>query len=231
MALKKCKECGEDVSTKAEACPKCGAKIKKKTSAFTWLVLFLIIFIVYVANQGTTPTSSTKSSASLDNSNTNINATPKTPSWTTHTSKDKMTGKFSAYATSPRVEPTKRMSFPYGDVTSWIGVGCNSEDEWVYFGFNKTPNISNDDTKDGFNLITTRVKWNSNVETVELTQSWGADYIHFRNDRSAISKIAASNTVLLELDWHGQSGVYFEYSLKGSSKAISKIRSQCKSRG
>lgn len=28
MALIKCKECGNEISTKAEACPKCGAKIK-----------------------------------------------------------------------------------------------------------------------------------------------------------------------------------------------------------
>ncbi|WP_394854470.1 zinc-ribbon domain-containing protein [Shewanella xiamenensis] len=26
MALVKCKECGEQVSTKAKSCPKCGAK-------------------------------------------------------------------------------------------------------------------------------------------------------------------------------------------------------------
>lgn len=32
MALKKCKECGTAVSSTAEACPKCGAVLKKKTS-------------------------------------------------------------------------------------------------------------------------------------------------------------------------------------------------------
>ncbi len=34
MAIKKCKECGSDVSTTADACPKCGAKVKK-TSILT----------------------------------------------------------------------------------------------------------------------------------------------------------------------------------------------------
>ncbi|MFK5895068.1 MAG: zinc ribbon domain-containing protein [Pseudomonadota bacterium] len=52
MAMTKCDECGVDVSTKAESCPKCGApispkknvvvKTKKKTSVVTWLVTILI---------------------------------------------------------------------------------------------------------------------------------------------------------------------------------------------
>lgn len=31
MALKKCKECGNQVSTKADACPNCGARLKGKS--------------------------------------------------------------------------------------------------------------------------------------------------------------------------------------------------------
>jgi hypothetical protein len=46
MALIKCKECGEKVSSKAKACPKCGAKPKKKTSFLTWFVLVLFLLIV-----------------------------------------------------------------------------------------------------------------------------------------------------------------------------------------
>ena len=50
MAMTKCKECGADVSTQAESCPKCGAPIspkkpvkeKKKTSFLTWLIVIII---------------------------------------------------------------------------------------------------------------------------------------------------------------------------------------------
>jgi len=50
MSMIKCKECGTDVSSKAESCPKCGApispkksvKVKKKTSLLTWLIVVLI---------------------------------------------------------------------------------------------------------------------------------------------------------------------------------------------
>lgn len=46
MALKQCKECGEQVSTKAMSCPHCGAVLKRKTGCFTWLVaIFFILFM------------------------------------------------------------------------------------------------------------------------------------------------------------------------------------------
>lgn len=43
MALSKCKECGNEISTKAEACPKCGAKIKSKSIGCGGALLVLII--------------------------------------------------------------------------------------------------------------------------------------------------------------------------------------------
>ena len=41
MAMTQCKECGKEISTKAAACPHCGAKAKR-TSALTWFVAGLI---------------------------------------------------------------------------------------------------------------------------------------------------------------------------------------------
>lgn len=230
MALVKCKECGAEVSTKANACPKCGAKAPKKTSLFTWLVLIFIIFIVYAVNQNTTsPNRSKLSSVSSSAQKSEIvkKVVPPKPSWVTSTSTDKMTGEFSAYAHSPTAYPSAKMEFPYHDVNSWMGVGCDAKNEWVYFGFNSAPNLANDKTEDGYNLIRTRIKWNDNVENVSLTQDWGAKFIHFRNDASAISKISASSTALLELQWHGNQPTYFKYSLNGSSKAIAEIRAKC----
>ncbi len=46
MALCKCKECGNKVSTKAKTCPSCGAPIKKRTSVLTGC-LAIIIFGVF----------------------------------------------------------------------------------------------------------------------------------------------------------------------------------------
>lgn len=47
MALIKCKECGEKISTKAKSCPNCGAIPPRKTSIVTWAALVLILFGLY----------------------------------------------------------------------------------------------------------------------------------------------------------------------------------------
>lgn len=66
MALTKCKECGKEVSTKAESCPQCGAVIKKKTGCLGYvggglLVLFtigMISSLINVGSQRSKPTTS-----------------------------------------------------------------------------------------------------------------------------------------------------------------------------
>lgn len=42
MSMTKCRECGNEISTKANACPKCGARAKR-TSFTTRVVLFVIV--------------------------------------------------------------------------------------------------------------------------------------------------------------------------------------------
>ncbi len=46
MALKKCKDCGEQVSTSATACPKCGAPIKKRISGCAAILVIGLVLIV-----------------------------------------------------------------------------------------------------------------------------------------------------------------------------------------
>jgi len=57
MALVKCKECGQEISRKADKCPKCGAPAKKKTSLFTWIVTIVlgVWLIGFLASRGTSP--------------------------------------------------------------------------------------------------------------------------------------------------------------------------------
>ncbi|QDJ91878.1 FmdB family zinc ribbon protein [Acinetobacter haemolyticus] len=44
MALKPCKECGNQVSDKADKCPNCGVKIKKPMSLLVFLGILFLIF-------------------------------------------------------------------------------------------------------------------------------------------------------------------------------------------
>lgn len=148
--------------------------------------------------------------------------------WRVSSSTDEMTGETQNYAISDAVSTTRPMGFPYKDTKSWIGVGCDGKSEWVFIGFNKAPNISGDKNQNGWSLINTRFKWDNNIQNVNLSQTWGAKFIHFRgNDAPVIRKIQSSKKGLLELNWHGEGSVYFPYSFSGSSKAISTIRQKC----
>ncbi len=61
MAITKCKECGGELSTKADACPKCGAKQKRPSGCFK-IILFL--FLAFVALAVIAPFIGDKSSSS-----------------------------------------------------------------------------------------------------------------------------------------------------------------------
>ncbi|MGM0609406.1 MAG: hypothetical protein ACQESP_13440 [Candidatus Muiribacteriota bacterium] len=144
--------------------------------------------------------------------------------WTTSSSEDEMTGEKSWYAISPEVSPTEEMGFPYNGTKAFLVVGTDGDSEWAYIGFSTEPNISDDETEDGYSVIKTRVKWDDEVNTMTFTQKWGSKFIHFKNTDLAISKIENSNSVLIEISWYGEGEVYFRFPLDGSSDAINKIR-------
>lgn len=235
MALVKCKECGEKVSTKAKNCPKCGAKAPKKTSPVTWAVLGLIVFGVYVSSQTPSTNSTSAGSESYSEATSSgtevpdkVEETTPQPRWQSVESEDEMTGEKSAYAVSPRSSSNRAMDFPYQGTESWIGFGCNNKDEWVYLGFSEAPNLNDTETQDGYNVINARVRWDDSVIQETFTQDWSDPFLNFRNDNQAIQRIAGGNNVLVELDWHGQKrSVIFPFTLRGSSSAISEARQTC----
>lgn len=66
VALVKCKECGGQVSTKAEACPACGAKQKKPVGCLGWafvILVFIPLMIAMFAGEGSKPTAKSGSQA------------------------------------------------------------------------------------------------------------------------------------------------------------------------
>ncbi len=73
MALIKCKECGEKVSNKADACPKCGAPFRLRVKGPSGCMMLIIVFVSIIA------LIIFLSKMSVDSS-TNQNATPRTSS-------------------------------------------------------------------------------------------------------------------------------------------------------
>ncbi|MCA0201326.1 MAG: zinc ribbon domain-containing protein [Proteobacteria bacterium] len=231
MALVKCKECGEQVSTSAQSCPKCGAKPPKRTPIIVPAILIIVVLAAVFgtnrdpAPEASLPTETAEASASASPSPTPPPALK--PNWVTSTSVDKMTGRREVYATSITIPPTEQMAFPYGDVKAWLGIGCNGKDEWAYIGFSDSPNLTNTDTKDGYNTLSARIKWNDSVENVPLSQEWGSAFLHFGDYDQAIQKISGATSALLELKWYGQNNTYFDFPMVGSAAAIADMRKQC----
>ena len=64
MALRKCKECGEQVSTKANKCPHCGSPLRPKTSGCAWAFLIGCVIWVGVAIFGSLDTSPSRTQSS-----------------------------------------------------------------------------------------------------------------------------------------------------------------------
>jgi hypothetical protein len=148
--------------------------------------------------------------------------------WDVTNSIDEMTGKVSSYCFSQITSPTKSMDFPYSDTQAWLGIGCDGDSEWVYIKFTNAPNLLDTETKDGYNDISTRIKWDDDLTNERFFQTWGAKFIHFKNDEIAIQNITKSGTLLVELNWHGSGKTYFKFNLAGSSAAIAKMRANCK---
>lgn len=158
-----------------------------------------------------------------------INANAANEKWGIQTSKDEMTGEASVYVSSANVAATRALEFPYHGLKSWIGAGCKTGGKgfWVYIGFNIAPNLNDTETEDGYNAISTRIKWDDDIKFMNFTQDWGAKFIHFRDDATAIEKIKKSKNVLFELNWHGQGRVYFKYSLDGAARVIKQAEKSC----
>jgi len=232
MAIVKCKECGKNLSNKAASCPHCGAKMPRKTSLLTWLVLAFILYGVYIFSKDTENVSqaadSSGSSSTTVSDKPKVNPSVKLPQWTNTDSTDEMSGKRSAYTLSPTITPNRPMEFPYSNVDSWLVVGCTKSSEWAYVGFSRAPNLVDTENGDGYNVIKARVKWGESLDRETFTQKWSAKSIHFDNYETAIQKISASGGMMLELKWHGQGAVHFSYPLDGASKAIGEMRAACR---
>lgn len=62
MSMKVCKDCGTEVSKRAQACPKCGRKLKKSSLRIVLGIIVLIIGISIMAGSGNNTTSTNNSS-------------------------------------------------------------------------------------------------------------------------------------------------------------------------
>jgi len=144
---------------------------------------------------------------------------------------DEMTGEQSFGAYSDETGPTRAMEWPYHDVTARIYFSCdagrNNEAAWIRFSSN--PNLVDTDTQSGYDVITTRIRWDDKPpESATLTQQWSSEDVSFMYDGWAIGRIEASGAMLLELHWYDSGRVFFRFDLTGSAEALNEARARCR---
>ena len=67
MAMKKCKECGTEISSSAKVCPNCGKKQKLSGCLIAIIIIVLLIIIIAISgNNNSSPTSTSSSESSTN---------------------------------------------------------------------------------------------------------------------------------------------------------------------
>jgi hypothetical protein len=123
MALTKCKECGNQISQKAESCPNCGAPVKRQSigCASAIGVILLLVFAGSMLRESLAPSPSTKESSAPTKSNPITEAPTKTEisqpkepksDWYYDSRIDKMSEKKTSYAILTSEDSTY-FDFPY----------------------------------------------------------------------------------------------------------------------
>jgi len=145
--------------------------------------------------------------------------------WTITKEVDKMTGEASYCITSKSVSPLRPMHFPYRNVTANLVVEFDGNLKWIYLAFNTVPNLVGGELRDGYNEIGIRVRFDDSIEGITISHDWGSHFLYCEFPDFLLPKLVHSKTVLIELPWHGQGDVYFEFNLRGLSRAIKRLNS------
>jgi len=160
--------------------------------------------------------------------------------WKYLKNEDKMTGEKSFFVIGEPVDPLSKMDFPYAHTTSRIGFRCADKSQSISFIFNVTPNLSRAKTKDGYSQVTVAIKVDDTPYLVYLKQQFGSKFLlvtkrKYKSDGyevidnvdSFINTISKSKKILMQIGWHGNGGVYFEYNTNGLKENIEKMQKEC----
>ena len=119
------------------------------------------------------------------------------------------------------------MDSPYADVYSQAAVVCSGGSYWSYFYFSMEPNLKPNRYVDGRDVYSSKIKWDNELTSIGLNKRSGEKFLYVNNEKSFIKNVRNKNNFMLKLDWYGNLGTIFKYSLKGSSKAIKNLEEKC----
>lgn len=213
MALKPCKECGSQVSDKAESCPQCGAKVKKKVPKWIVWVVFIFVFVGIV---GSCQNSSDKGSSEPSvKSNNNQVSEPKS-NWISNSSTDEMRGTKSQTTYTSSINKVN-FEFPYsGGSNLNLMVRNNAGQKDVIITISKGQFLCGmiDGCEVNFKFD------NHPVQSITMVESdsHDSDILFIKYPKTAnnvIKKLKASQKLIIEPKFYQEGSKQFIFELSG----------------
>lgn len=212
MALTKCKECGAEISTKALACPKCGAKIVKTSGCAKFALALIVLFVAigFFASQR-----APRSVPSGDQSNKGIGGSEVSASagWRYRTLPDKINNKVSVFQ---ELESRNSIDygFPYGTQKMQLTVRkAPSDGTSVYVSLQKGQLIC--DISRGCNV---KVRFDD-APAVTFTGRAPADYssdtLFLTPAERFIGDLKKSKAAVIEVVFYQHGAVQYEFNTEG----------------
>ncbi|MCO1336215.1 hypothetical protein MO867_17940 [Microbulbifer sp. OS29] len=217
MAMVKCKECGESVSTKAKMCPGCGAPAPKKGIGI--IGLLAVGFVGYIAYQAGGPLADYAERVEVERSQggysqSKAQIAPKPPAWYFGEFSDEMTGEVTKVARLHSVNTTQfdwPYSLPKGSTLSLV---IRKTGKWqdAYFSIDKGQMLCSASKCDF------RIKiGDSEAELWPGIQSptYDSDVIFIENDYTLRQALKAGRPLKVGIKFHKAGERVFEFETAG----------------
>lgn len=212
MVLKSCKECGNQVSDKAESCPQCGAKVKKEVPRWAvWLVFISITMAIFASCQS----SNSPPSSASSNSDSGLASEPKS-NWVSNSSTDEMRGTKTQTTYTSSVNKVN-FEFPYsGGSNLNLMVRNNASQKDVIITISKGQFLCG--MIDGCEV---NFKFDNNpVQSITMVESDSHDsdilFIKYpKTANSVIQKLKTSQKLIIEPKFYQEGSKQFTFELSG----------------
>ena len=153
--------------------------------------------------------------------------------WTTYDSRNEMTDRIFAQASSPRVSATRTLPFPYNDLKARIVYQCSETGaEGTAVQFDSDPNLTDTETTQEYTEFKVRIRWDDDLRSQPMRHSIGDREVYFvRYDKNGLSdplrKLQEHDNVLIEFDIFSAGKAIFKFGLQGSASAITEAQTLC----
>lgn len=225
MAVNPCKECGGPVSTKADKCPRCGAKVAKSASHI--FVVFILLFggyVIYMYGQYSNALSATSTASS-----THIETVDK-PVLPNPLGKWEVSESISEKDDSKNVYLYLEANTP---VSGWLNriavpkivLRCKEQNTDAILNLGLTPDVEAGNY--GHKTISIRFD-KEKAKNITVDEAVDNETVFFQKPVGIVKQMLEHETMLVSFSAFNHGEVSTSFNLHGLSEALKPLRSSCK---